>query len=375
MPDQERGVRFLHTLNHLDQKAGVRCLRCPGYRVTYQADCVCCGREVAYQDPNPGHSAKPSATVKPELVEAAMPNPATQPAPAAESQAFKSPRTCKGRQSTKPSPTSILRNVSSFLRPSAARESEIGSNRALLPAAGSRHSVRILQQSTHDAARLSSARRGTRGRPTVRVGAHQDFRGVRTRRGVKGFLVEIRPPKWKKTIWLGTYNTDVEAAGAFDAGVFYTNKPNTKYNFRALEAAFPPLPSHLSLDRPDNMDEIKYFVQRQAKLAAAAARRMCNNYTSGATHPHHQELQEVAKVSDVNSTSTSESCLTDGSVSRTDLPTTPDAEYDGGFLDAIPMDLDYLQGGLPAVDAEAAENWIAEYTNYWNTQPAEGPMN
>jgi hypothetical protein len=242
----------------------------------------------------------------------------------------------------------------------------------------------------------------------VRVGAHQDFRGVRTRRGVKGFLVEIRPPKWKKTIWLGTYNTDVEAAGAFDAGrdqlydwkiniimtslilsacgvictflvvagVFYTNKPDTKYNFRALEAAFPPLPSHLSLDRPDNMDEIKYFVQRQAKLAAAAARGMCNNDTSGATHPHHhQELQEVAKVSDVNSTSTSESCLTDGSVSGTDLPTTPDAEYDGGFLDAIPMDLDYLQGGLPAVDAEAAENWIAEYTNYWNTQPAEGQMN
>lgn len=202
---------------------------------------------------------------------------------------------------------------------------------------------------------------------------HQDFKGVRTRRGVKGFLVEIRPPKWKKTIWLGTYNTDVEAAGAFDAGVFYTNKPNTKYNFRALEAGFPPLPSHLSLDRPDNMDEIKCFVQRQAKLAAAAARGMC---TSGANRPHHhQELQEMAKVSDVNSTSTSESCISDGSVSGTDLPATPDVEYDGGFLDAIPMDLDYLQGGVPAVDAEVADNWIAEYTNYWTTQLAEGPMN
>lgn len=49
-------------------------------------------------------------------------------------------------------------------------------------------------------------------------GVHHEFKGVRTRKGVKGFLVEIRPPKWKKTIWLGTYNTSVEAAGAYDAG-------------------------------------------------------------------------------------------------------------------------------------------------------------
>lgn len=110
-----------------------------------------------------------------------------------------------------------------------------------------------------------------RGRPPAgtRQSAAHGFKGVRTRKGVRGFLVEIRPPKWKRTIWLGTYNTPGEAAGAYDAGVFYTKKgPNSRYNFRASEGAFPPLPLHLRLDRPEDMEEIKTFVQRQAQEAA-----------------------------------------------------------------------------------------------------------
>lgn len=110
-----------------------------------------------------------------------------------------------------------------------------------------------------------------RGRPPAgtRQSAAHGFKGVRTRKGVRGFLVEIRPPKWRRTIWLGTYNTPGEAAGAYDAGVFYTKKgPNSRYNFRASEGAFPPLPSHLRLDRPEDMEDIKNFVQRQAQEAA-----------------------------------------------------------------------------------------------------------
>ena len=74
--------------------------------------------------------------------------------------------------------------------------------------------------STRGSAR-GGAGRGAKG------GAHHEFKGVRTRQGVKGYLVEIRPPKWKKTIWLGTYNTSVEAAGAYDAG---TNTFTTFYS-------------------------------------------------------------------------------------------------------------------------------------------------
>lgn len=29
--------------------------------------------------------------------------------------------------------------------------------------------------------------------------------------------MKIRSQKWKRTIWLGTYDTDIEAAAAFDA--------------------------------------------------------------------------------------------------------------------------------------------------------------
>lgn len=63
------------------------------------------------------------------------------------------------------------------------------------------------------------------------------------------------------------YNTDTEAAAAYDAGVFYTNK-KTKFNFPELNGTFPSLPSKLRLDVPGHSEEIKMFVQREAKAAA-----------------------------------------------------------------------------------------------------------
>jgi hypothetical protein len=100
------------------------------------------------------------------------------------------------------------------------------------------------------------------------------YNGVRTREGVRGFLVEIRPPRWKKTIWLGTYDTAIEAAAAHDAGVFYTNKPKRKYNlFRNVNPAdyFPPLPAHLNIrdSSPQAREEIKKFVKEQAASVAS----------------------------------------------------------------------------------------------------------
>ncbi len=99
-----------------------------------------------------------------------------------------------------------------------------------------------------------------------------EYRGVRVRPRVKGFLVEIRPKRWKTTIWLGTYHTSPEAARAYDAGIFYTGK-NIPYNFQESEGSFPPLPKHLSLDNfdPDVMEQSKVFVKQQA--AEAATRR------------------------------------------------------------------------------------------------------
>lgn len=97
----------------------------------------------------------------------------------------------------------------------------------------------------------------------------RQYKGVRVRPGVKGFLVEIRPRRWKKTIWLGTYATSPEAARAYDAGVFYTGK-KTPFNFQESEGTFPPLPEHLSIANsdPEVMDQIKWFVKEQAQKAA-----------------------------------------------------------------------------------------------------------
>ncbi len=96
-----------------------------------------------------------------------------------------------------------------------------------------------------------------------------EYRGVRVRPGVKGFLVEIRPKRWKKTIWLGTYRTSAEAARAYDAGIFYTGK-SVPYNFQESEGSFRPLPKHLSLDNfdPDVMEQSKEFVKERAVEAA-----------------------------------------------------------------------------------------------------------
>lgn len=124
----------------------------------------------------------------------------------------------------------------------------------------------------------------------------QSFKGVRQRAGVRGYLVEIRPPKWKRTIWLGTYGTDAEAAAAYDAGVFYTKK-KTQYNFPHLKATFPHLPANLRLDHPDDSEKIKNFVQVQAKEAAQNIRNLASNVNGYA--PAAVPAQTAATLSTV----------------------------------------------------------------------------
>jgi hypothetical protein len=126
---------------------------------------------------------------------------------------------------------------------------------------------------------------------------------VRQRKGVRGYLVEIRPPKWKKTIWLGTYNSDREAAGAYDAGIFYTNK-KTKYNFPSLEPTFPPLPQQLRLDNPDDNEEIKLFVQKEARDAARKIKDLPLAATPSPAQPAPTRSQTSNNTTDNPATST-----------------------------------------------------------------------
>lgn len=47
------------------------------------------------------------------------------------------------------------------------------------------------------------------------------YRGVRHRKEQNKWVVEIRPPKDQKTVWLGTYESPMEAAYAYDAAIWY----------------------------------------------------------------------------------------------------------------------------------------------------------
>jgi hypothetical protein len=100
------------------------------------------------------------------------------------------------------------------------------------------------------------------------------LRGVRIRPGVKGYLVKIRPRKWRKTIWLGTYTTAQEAARAYDAGIFYTRK-KIDLNFHDSATSFveiPPVSLEEAQKSESSMELFKVFVKNQGVKAARRAR-------------------------------------------------------------------------------------------------------
>lgn len=131
-------------------------------------------------------------------------------------------------------------------------------------------------------------------------------------------------------------------------GVFYTNKPDKKYNFRDLEREFPPLPPHLRLDNAESMNEIKCFVQKQAKEAAAAARRMWNN----GVQLHQDESVKEMSEAEVADTDTSNESSELSSLSE-DLPKTAEVGFEGEYGD-MPLDMEYLRG------AQESDDWIDE---------------
>jgi hypothetical protein len=157
----------------------------------------------------------------------------------------------------------------------------------------------------------------------------QSYRGVRQRPGVKGYLVEIRPRRWKTTIWLGTYTTLFEAALAYDAGIFYTGK-SIPFNFEESEGSFPPLPEHLSLAdfRAENMDKVKAFVKEQALKAARRAKllskgvqqQLCKQEIDS----HHSSSNEVQGRCVLSAVSASEKKLGSLHVKKEDC----DADWD-----------------------------------------------
>ncbi|KAH8948760.1 hypothetical protein BDL97_11G110500 [Sphagnum fallax] len=94
-------------------------------------------------------------------------------------------------------------------------------------------------------------------------GQESRYKGIRYRPELNRYISEIRPalPR-KRKIWLGTYKTAIEAARAFDAGIFYTGR-KIPFNFPEFAKQLPPLDDNLT------QDERHTAIQKRAKLAAA----------------------------------------------------------------------------------------------------------
>jgi len=93
------------------------------------------------------------------------------------------------------------------------------------------------------------------------------FKGIRQKDNK--WISEIRPSASKKTVWLGTYATQEEAALAFDAGIFYFQKFGIPYNFtdspRVLPACEP---------KDVSVEFVKKAARRHADRTLASSARL-----------------------------------------------------------------------------------------------------
>uniref|UniRef100_A0A0D6QSF1 AP2/ERF domain-containing protein n=1 Tax=Araucaria cunninghamii TaxID=56994 RepID=A0A0D6QSF1_ARACU len=100
------------------------------------------------------------------------------------------------------------------------------------------------------------------GPPDMEAEKFQQYKGIRLRKWGK-WVSEVRLPKCRDKIWLGSYDTAEQAARAYDAAVFCLRGPKAKLNF---PNSIPDIPSASSLTRE--------------QIQAAAAKYALNQFPS-----------------------------------------------------------------------------------------------
>ncbi|KAI4337322.1 hypothetical protein L6164_015753 [Bauhinia variegata] len=97
------------------------------------------------------------------------------------------------------------------------------------------------------------------------------FRGVRQRQW-GSWVSEIRHPLLKRRIWLGTFETAVAAARAYDQAAILMNGQNAKTNF-------PPA----SKNRPDQVDDTSLSPKALSELLSSKLRKCCKDPSPSVT--------------------------------------------------------------------------------------------
>ncbi|KAA8517043.1 hypothetical protein F0562_017139 [Nyssa sinensis] len=127
-----------------------------------------------------------------------------------------------------------------------------------------------------------------------------EYRGVRQRTWGK-WVAEIREPKKRTRLWLGSYATAKEAAMAYDEAARRLYGPDTYLNLRHLRSNFNPLNNPLNKSQKFQWFPSKNFIPMFPSSG------LLNLNAQPNAHVIHQRLQELKKNEVLNQLSSSHS--------------------------------------------------------------------